>query len=164
VLSPDHHATRLEAVKDLARYPELVWLDRWHWLPATALGFGLLALGGRPLVLWGFCLSTVLLWHGTFVINSLSHVWGTRRYDTRDDSRNNAFFALLTLGEGWHNNHHHYQSSTRQGFRWWEFDPCFWGLRVLAALGVVWELREPPPHVVAPPRGADAPASGSVTA
>ncbi len=154
VLSPDHHATRLAVVKDLSRYPELVWLDRWHWLPPTALGFALLGVGGWPLVLWGFSLSTVLLWHGTFVINSLSHVWGTRRYDTGDDSRNNALFALLTLGEGWHNNHHHYQSSTRQGFRRWEFDACYWGLRLLALLGVVWDLREPPPHVLAPGLGA----------
>ena len=149
VLSPDWHETRLDAVKDLARFPELVWLDRWHWLPPTLLGFGLLALGGWPLVLWGFCLSTVLVWHATFVINSLSHVFGSRRYETDDDSRNNAFFALLTLGEGWHNNHHHYQSSTRQGFLWWEFDPSFYGLWLLEKLGVVWELRSPPPHVVA---------------
>jgi stearoyl-CoA desaturase (delta-9 desaturase) len=149
VLSPDWHETHYDGVKDLARFPELVLLDRWHWVPPTLLGFGLLAWGGWPLVLWGFCLSTVLLWHGTFAINSLSHVFGSRRYATDDDSRNNAFFALLTLGEGWHNNHHHYQSSTRQGFFWWEFDPCFYGLRLLEKLGVVWELRSPPPHVVA---------------
>jgi stearoyl-CoA desaturase (delta-9 desaturase) len=91
----------------------------------------------------------VLLWHGTFTINSLSHVFGSRRYPTTDNSRNSAILAAVTLGEGWHNNHHYYQRSTRQGFLWWEFDVTFYVLKALAALGLVWDLHEPPAAVVA---------------
>jgi stearoyl-CoA desaturase (delta-9 desaturase) len=96
----------------------------------------------------GFFLSTVLLYHGTFAINSLAHVVGRRRYVTGDESRNNWWLALITLGEGWHNNHHHYQSSTRQGFFWWEIDPSYYLLKVLETLGLVWDLRAPPEEVV----------------
>ena len=94
--------------------------------------------------MWGFCISTVAVYHVTFTINSLAHRYGSRRYATRDDSRNNPWLALLTLGEGWHNNHHHYPSAARQGFYWWEFDASYYALRVLAALGVVWDLRPVP--------------------
>jgi stearoyl-CoA desaturase (delta-9 desaturase) len=96
---------------------------------------------------WGFFVSTVILWHGTFTINSLSHVIGRRRYATTDDSRNNWLLALITLGEGWHNNHHHYQSSCRQGFFWWEVDLTYYGLRALSWVGLVWDVREPPRHI-----------------
>ena len=98
-------------------------------------------------LVWGFFVSTVILWHGTFTINSLSHVIGRRRYATTDDSRNNWLLALITLGEGWHNNHHHYQSSCRQGFFWWEVDLTYYGLRALSWVGLVWDVREPPRHV-----------------
>jgi stearoyl-CoA desaturase (delta-9 desaturase) len=97
----------------------------------------------------GFVLSTVLLYHGTFAINSLAHVVGRRRYVTGDDSRNNWWLALLTMGEGWHNNHHHFCTSARQGFFWWEIDITYYVLRALQALGVVWDIREPPRRVVA---------------
>jgi stearoyl-CoA desaturase (delta-9 desaturase) len=146
ILSPRYDATDLVAVKDLARYPELVWLNRWHWAPAVLFGAALALVGGWPLFVWGFLVSTTVLWHGTFVINSLTHVFGSRRYQTSDDSRNNLLFALITLGEGWHNNHHHYQSSANQGFFWWEVDLTYYVLRALAAVGLVRDLRRPPEH------------------
>ena len=95
--------------------------------------------------MWGFCISTVVLYHATFTINSLAHRFGSRRYVTRDNSRNNFWLALLTLGEGWHNNHHHFPGAARQGFYWWEVDLTYYGLRLLAALGVIWDLRPVPP-------------------
>jgi stearoyl-CoA desaturase (delta-9 desaturase) len=101
-------------------------------------------IGGLPGFVWGFVVSTVLVWHGTFTINSLSHVWGARRYQTADDSRNNPFLALLTFGEGWHNNHHCYQSACRQGFFWWEFDPGYYTLKAMKFLGIARDLRQPP--------------------
>ncbi len=157
ILSERYDRTRLDRVKDLARFPELVWLDRWHLVPPAALAAGLLLAGGWPALLWGFFVSTVALWHGTFAINSLAHVFGRRRYATPDDSRNSLALALLTLGEGWHNNHHFYPGSARQGFRWWEVDVSFYPLRALAAAGVVSELRTPPRRVVDGGAAADAP-------
>jgi stearoyl-CoA desaturase (Delta-9 desaturase) len=147
ILSARHEGTKLERVKDLARYPELVWLDRWHLVPPVALAAGLLLVGGAPALLWGFFVSTVLLWHGTFFINSLAHVFGRRRYPTGDGSRNSFLLAVLTLGEGWHNNHHFYASAAKQGFFWWEIDVSYYVLRALAAVGVVRDLRRPPDHV-----------------
>jgi stearoyl-CoA desaturase (delta-9 desaturase) len=141
-------ATELGRVKDLARYPELRWMDRNWWVPPVALAGALLLLGGLPALLWGFFVSTVLLWHGTFVINSLAHVIGRRRYETRDDSRNSLALALVTLGEGWHNNHHHYPGSANQGFFWWEVDVSYYVLRALAAVGIVWDVRRPPEEVL----------------
>jgi stearoyl-CoA desaturase (delta-9 desaturase) len=108
-----------------------------HWAPG-------LETSGAQLLVWGFCISTVAVHHVTFTINSLAHQYGSRRYATRDDSRNNPWLALLTLGEGWHNNHHHYPSAARQGFYWWEIDASYYALRMLAALGVVWDLRPVP--------------------
>jgi stearoyl-CoA desaturase (delta-9 desaturase) len=135
-------------VGDFTQYPELVWLNRFQNLPALLLAVGCWAYAGLPGLFVGFFLSTVLLYHGTFMINSLAHVVGKQRYVTGDDSRNNWFLALITLGEGWHNNHHYYQSATRQGFRWWEIDITFYVLKVLSWLGIVWDLRSPPPEVV----------------
>jgi stearoyl-CoA desaturase (delta-9 desaturase) len=149
ILSPAYEKTDEARVKDLAKFPELVWLDRWWWLPPTALGAATFLLGGSFALVWGFFLSTVLLWHGVFTINSLTHMFGSRRYATTDNSRNSAILAAVTLGEGWHNNHHYYQRSTRQGFFWWEFDVTYMVLRVMAALGLVWDLHEPPAEVVA---------------
>jgi hypothetical protein len=99
------------------------------------------------MLVWGFFVSTVVCYHATYTINSLSHVFGRRRYETHDDSRNNVWLALLTLGEGWHNNHHHYPLSARQGFYWWEVDVTYYGLRALAAVGIIWDLK-PVPHAV----------------
>jgi stearoyl-CoA desaturase (delta-9 desaturase) len=144
ILASEHDETRWDQIADLAKYPELVWLNRWHLVPPVALGVGLWLAGGVPAFLWGFALSTVLLWHGTFSINSLAHVWGGRRYRTTDDSRNNFWLALITLGEGWHNNHHTYQSAARQGFYWWEIDLSYYALKMLSFLGVTRDLRQPP--------------------
>jgi stearoyl-CoA desaturase (delta-9 desaturase) len=144
ILCEDNDRTHWELIPDFKKYPELVWLDRYPHVPALALALILFAAGGFPALAWGFFMSTVLLWHGTFTINSLSHVYGTRRYTTTDTSRNNFWLALLTLGEGWHNNHHCYQSSTNQGFFWWEIDITYYILKGLSKVGVVWDLRKPP--------------------
>ena len=146
-LSPPHFATREERVRDLARYPELRLLDRFDAAVPVALALALYAAGGMQMLVWGFCVSTVALYHATFTINSLAHRWGTRRYATRDDSRNNPWLALLTFGEGWHNNHHYYPRAARQGFYWWEVDLTWYGLRLLAALGLIWDLRAVPARV-----------------
>jgi stearoyl-CoA desaturase (Delta-9 desaturase) len=159
-LARQNFATRVALVPDLARYPELRWLDRFDAAVPAALAAALFALGawlqhaapglgvsGWQLVVWGFCISTVTLWHSTFTINSLAHRFGKRRYATRDDSRNNIWLALLTLGEGWHNNHHRYPAAARQGFFWWEIDVAWYALRLLAAAGIVWDLREVPAAV-----------------
>jgi stearoyl-CoA desaturase (delta-9 desaturase) len=156
-LARENFATRAKLVPDLARYPELRWLDRWDAAVPVLLAFALfgagaileraapgLGTGPWQMLVWGFCISTVALWHATFTINSLAHRFGTRRYATRDESRNNAWLALLTLGEGWHNNHHRYPAAARQGFYWWEIDLSYLALRLLAALGIVWELRPVP--------------------
>jgi stearoyl-CoA desaturase (Delta-9 desaturase) len=148
ILSTRYDATRLERVKDLARFPELRWLDRWHLVPPITLATILFVAGGWPALLWGYFVSTVFTWHGTFLINSLAHVLGRPRYETGDGSRNNLALALLTLGEGWHNNHHFYPASARQGFFWWEIDLSWYALRALSAVGVVWDLKRPPPQVM----------------
>lgn len=148
IMATETEDTDYGAIKDFSRYPELRWLNAWHWVPGVALAVALFLAGGAHALVWGFFVSTVALWHGTFTINSLSHVFGRRRYATTDDSRNNFVLALITLGEGWHNNHHYYQSSTRQGFKWWEIDITYYTLRALAAVGLVWDLREPPRHIV----------------
>ncbi len=135
-------------IRDLAKYPELRWLDKYDVLPAVLLGIGCFVFGGWPGLFVGFFLSTVLVYHGTFLINSLAHGLGNQRYLTGDDSRNHWFLALVTLGEGWHNNHHHYQSATRQGFKWWEIDITYYILKALSWTGFVWDLREPPEEIV----------------
>jgi stearoyl-CoA desaturase (delta-9 desaturase) len=141
-------ATELERIQDFAAYPELVWLNRWHAVPAVVMGIACYAIGGVSGLVWGVAISTTLLWHSTYVINSLAHRWGTRRYETHDTSRNNWFLALLTLGEGWHNNHHRYMASSRQGFFWWEIDATYYVLLGLRRLGLVWDMREPPARLL----------------
>ena len=153
-LSRANFSTKLDRVKELAHFPELRFLDRFDVIIPIALAASIYALGealrnaapalqtnGLQLFVWGFILSTVLLYHGTFCVNSLAHVWGKRRYATRDHSRNNALIALITLGEGWHNNHHHFPGAAKQGFYWWEIDFTYYGLKVLAALGIIWDLK-----------------------
>jgi stearoyl-CoA desaturase (delta-9 desaturase) len=144
ILSSDYDETRWDQIPDLAKFPELRFLNQWHLLPGIAMGLALFALGGLPAFFWGFCLSTVLLWHGTFTINSLSHVFGTRRYETTDTSRNNPLLAIITLGEGWHNNHHMYMVSARQGFYWWELDMSYYALKALSWIGIARDLKQPP--------------------
>jgi stearoyl-CoA desaturase (Delta-9 desaturase) len=139
--------TDYDRVKDLAKFPELRWLDRWWILPPIAAGVLTYMIGGTFALVWGFFVCQVLTWHGTFTINSLTHIFGKRRYATPDDSKNHWLLALITSGEGWHNNHHHYQSSARQGFRWYEIDTTYYVLRLLAAVGLIWDLRGVPDHI-----------------
>ncbi|GLQ45964.1 delta 9 acyl-lipid fatty acid desaturase [Dyella lipolytica] len=147
-------------VPDLAKYPELRWLDRYDTLVPIALASFLFGLGvllhhtaphlgtnGGQMLVWGFFVSTVMLFHATVTINSLAHRFGSRRFDTQDDSRNNPWLALITFGEGWHNNHHFYPGSARQGFRWWEIDLTYYGLRSMAMVGLVHDLRPVPAWV-----------------
>ena len=149
-------------ISDLLRFPELRWLDRYDTAVPVALAVLLYLCGaaldrwapglgtnGPQLLVWGFFVSTVVLFHATVTINSLAHRWGSRRYPTRDDSRNNLWLALLTFGEGWHNNHHFFPGSARQGFRWWEIDLTWYGLRALQALGLVSGLKPVPAWVLA---------------
>ena len=160
VLSTQFVETRWELVKDLVRFPELRLLERHHIVPpvllgiaVTGLGYFLRAydpeLGTSPLQMftWGFCISTTLLYHGTFCINSLAHIMGKARFKTGDDSKNSFILAIITLGEGWHNNHHRYPGSERQGFYWWEVDISHYTLKVLSWFGLVWDLREPPARI-----------------
>lgn len=143
-----HDATDLVKVSDFASYPELMWLHKLELLPAVVTaGLCFLIAGWSGLVV-GFLWSTVVLYHATFCINSLAHVHGRKRYVTGDDSRNNWLLALVTMGEGWHNNHHAYQSSVRQGFYWWEIDMTYGVLLVLSRLGIVWDLKMPPEQVL----------------
>lgn len=157
--------THWERIPDLASFPELRWLDRYDTLVPVVLAVALYGLGallqavapqlgtsGAQMLVWGFFVSTVVLFHATVTINSLAHVFGSRRFDTRDDSRNNAWLALITFGEGWHNNHHFYPGTARQGFRWWEFDLTWYGLRLMAALGLVHGLKPIPAWVLAKAR------------
>jgi stearoyl-CoA desaturase (delta-9 desaturase) len=143
VLSPDSDGTDERAVKDLGRYPELRWLERFHWAPAALLAALCFLVGGWAGLVVGFFLANVLSHHVVFLVNSACHLWGSRRYQTKDASRNNAVVAVLTLGEGWHNNHHHYQSAARQGFFWWEIDISYSIIWALSKLGLCWDLRKP---------------------
>ena len=143
-----HDATDLTKIADFARYPELMWLHKYELLPPAIVAAFCTAVAGWSGLVVGFFWSTVLLYHATFCINSLAHVHGRKRYLTGDDSRNNWLLALFTMGEGWHNNHHAYQSSVRQGFRWWEIDPTYYILKALSFVGVVWDLKAPPAQVL----------------
>ena len=141
-------ATDYSRIPDLARYPELRFLNKFYLLPPILLGTAVFYALGASGLFFGFFASTVLLWHGTFTINSLSHVIGSRRYATSDDSRNNWLLAIVTMGEGWHNNHHRFSSSTRQGFFWYEYDITFYILKVLSLFGLVWQLRPVPAAIL----------------
>ena len=143
-----HDTPDLAKVTDLTRFPELMWLHRNEQVPAIALALLCFLLAGWSGLVVGFLWSTVLVYHATFCINSLAHVSGSKRYVTGDDSRNNWLLAIFTMGEGWHNNHHAYQSSVRQGFKWWEFDPTYYLLRALSWTGLVWDLKTPPEQVL----------------
>jgi stearoyl-CoA desaturase (Delta-9 desaturase) len=148
IFAKRHDTFDMVKVADFAKYPELMFLHRHERWPAYALAVLCFLIAGWPGLVVGFFWSTCLVFHGTFCINSLAHVKGGRRYVTGDDSRNNWLLAVFTMGEGWHNNHHAYQSSVRQGFRWWEIDPTYYLLRALSWLGVVWDLKIPPEPVL----------------
>lgn len=154
-------ATRERLVRDFSKYPELRFLDRFDVVVPALLAMALYLLGeyfathmpdletnGMQLLVWGFVISTIALYHATFMINSLAHCFGSRRFNTRDNSRNNAVLALMTLGEGWHNNHHYYPGSARQGFYWWEIDITFYVLKLMHRLGLIWDMRPVPERVL----------------
>jgi stearoyl-CoA desaturase (delta-9 desaturase) len=160
-LTEQNYYYKPQYIKDLLRFPELVFLDRYDALVPLALGLGLYALGaslnhfaphlhtsGWQLFIWGFCISTIAVFHTTASINSLSHKFGKRRYLTKDTSRNNFILAIFTLGEGWHNNHHHYPSTARQGFRWWEIDITYYMLVMMEKVGMIHDLRRLPKEVL----------------
>jgi stearoyl-CoA desaturase (Delta-9 desaturase) len=160
-LTPQGFRTDWRRIPDFARYPELRWLDRYDivipvvlaslvFFTGVLLKAQLPGLGtsGPQLLIWGFFVSTVVLFHVTVTINSLAHQFGSRRFATHDDSRNNPWLALLTFGEGWHNNHHFFPGSVRQGFRWWEIDLTYYGLRLMAVLGLVHHLKPVPARVL----------------
>ena len=150
-LAKKNFLTDRKVVRDLIKFKELVLIDRFDWLPPVLLLLSLFVIGdflsltsgmsGLNMVIWGFCVSTILVYHCTFAVNSIAHLWGTQRYNTKEESKNNFFVALLTFGEGWHNNHHHYPGSIRQGFYWWEVDLTYYALRFLSFLGIVYNLR-----------------------
>jgi stearoyl-CoA desaturase (delta-9 desaturase) len=147
IVTRQHEGTDTKWVKDLIAFPELRFLDKYYLTAPIALSVGLFLAGGWWALTWGLFVSTVLLWHGTFTINSLTHMFGSRRYTTGDNSRNSFILAIVTMGEGWHNNHHYYQRAVNQGFFWWEIDPTYYILRALAAVGLVWDLHTPPAHI-----------------
>jgi stearoyl-CoA desaturase (delta-9 desaturase) len=148
VMSSKWEDTPDAQLREFAKYPELLWLNRWWYVPPVALGVVTWLVGGWIALFWTFAVSTVLLYQATFCINSMAHLWGSRRYQTTDTSRNNLLLALMTMGEGWHNNHHHYQSTANNGFFWWEVDLSYAILKVLSWFGVVWDLRTPPKWVL----------------
>ena len=162
IMSREFDHTNFKVVGDFAKFPEIRWIDKNHLLPVVTLAIFVIVSGGLvngggsleglltqgwSTLLAGFFLSTVLLYHGTFSINSLMHKIGTQRYKTGDESRNSLWLALVTLGEGWHNNHHYFQSTVRQGFFWWEIDITYYVLRVMSWLGLVWDLKGVPHKV-----------------
>lgn len=162
-LTPRALATQYKLIPDFAKYPELRFLDRWDLLVPVLLGALLFGFGefvgtlvpdsevtGLQLLVWGLFISTVAVYQVTYLVNSATHLIGTRRYETKDDSRNSLIVALLTFGEGWHNNHHHYPNSTRQGFYWWEIDITYYGLQFMNMLGLVWDLKAVPKRVLEP--------------
>ena len=159
-MTKEHYVTQERLVRDWSKYPELRFLNRYDFAVPVAFAVALFACGylletlapglktsAWQVLVWGFFVSTVALYHLTFSINSVAHRWGTRPYPTGDDSRNNALLAMLTFGEGWHNNHHHYPASARQGFHWWQVDVTFYILVVLSWFGLVWNLKAVPLHV-----------------
>ena len=160
ITSKRNFPTDYSKVKDLAKYPELVWLNRFDIVVPVLFATGLFGLGmlleryapglgtnGPQMLVWGFFISTTALFHGTASINSFTHLWGKRRFNTTDDSRNSFILAIICLGEGWHNNHHRYQSSTRNGFYWWEIDITYYGLKALSWTGFIWGLKPVPKSI-----------------
>lgn len=159
-LSKANFLTHQKFVKELIRFPELRLIDRFDILIPILTCIGLFFLGqylgsnhpqlltnGWQLLVWGFVLSTVLLYHTTFLVNSVAHIWGKRRYNTKDSSKNNMFIALLTFGEGWHNNHHHFPGSANQGFYWWEVDITYYILKLMSFFGLIWDIRKVSPAI-----------------
>jgi len=159
-MTEEHVGTREDLVKDWTKFPELRFLDRYELVVPVLFALSMFGLGvglerwapgmgttGWQMLVWGFFVSTVMLYHSTFAINSVAHRWGSRPYDTDDESRNNLLLALLTFGEGWHNNHHYFPVSARQGFRWYQIDITYYILVALASVGLVWDLKPIPDYL-----------------
>jgi stearoyl-CoA desaturase (delta-9 desaturase) len=162
LMHPDYRV-----VRDLARYPEVVWLDRLWMVPGLLLAAACYWACGWGGVVYGYCLSVVLVFQVTFAVNSVGHLFGPQRFDTGDGSRNNFVLGILAMGDGWHNNHHRAPTSARHGFAWYEFDLSFLTIRLLERLGLVWGVKLPPAHVLngeprppAPGQGVPAPVGG----
>ena len=134
-------------IRDFSKAPEILWLDRLFFLPPIMLAAAMYLAGGMPWLIWGFCLPTVTLAHATFAINTVNHLFGSRRFDTIDESRNNVITAVFAVGEGWHNNHHRYQRAARNGFYWWEFDPTWYTIRLMEMLGLAWDVQPVPARI-----------------
>ena len=134
-------------IRDFSTVPEIAWLDRYFFLPPAALAATLFLAGGWPWLVYGFCLPTMTLAHATFAINTVNHMFGSRRFDTLDESRNNPLTAFFAVGEGWHNNHHRYQRAARNGFYWWEFDPTWYTIRAMAAVGLGGDIQPVPERI-----------------
>ena len=134
-------------LRDFSKYWELAMLERFHFVPPIMLAVAMYLIGGAPWLVWGFCLPTMTLAHATFAINTVNHMFGSRRFDTIDESRNNAVTAIFAAGEGWHNNHHRFQRAARNGFYWWEFDPTWYVIRAMAAVGLAWDLQQVPERI-----------------
>lgn len=162
IVGPDYKETDFKTMGDFIKYPELMWLNKYYLVPPFCLAMVVMALGGLvdggsitamfsnygfSALFIGFFLSTVLTYHGTFTINSIMHKFGNQRYSTGDESKNSLWLALLTLGEGWHNNHHYYEVASRQGFFWWEIDITYYGLKLLSWTGLIWDLKGVPDHI-----------------
>ena len=141
ILSDEYNDYEPKRISDFSKYPELRLLDKFHLVPTILYAVAIYYVGGYGAFVWGYLVATVAVYHGTFLINSLTHIWGTRRFPTPDESRNNFVLAIVTMGEGWHNNHHYYMSSTRQGFRWWEIDVTYYILIALSWVGITRDLR-----------------------
>jgi stearoyl-CoA desaturase (delta-9 desaturase) len=148
IFERNNQQTDYNRIRDFARFPELRFLDRFHLIPPVIMGTVVFLTLGASGLFFGFFVSTVLLWHGTFTINSLTHVFGNRRFATTDHSRNHWLLAIITLGEGWHNNHHRYSGSTRQGFYWYEYDITYYILKLLSFVGLVWKLQPVPQSIL----------------
>src|SRR2546428_61215 len=134
-------------MRDFSQATEIAWLDRWFVVPPLALAVTVYLIGGLPWLAWGFCLPTMTLAHATFAINTVNHMFGSRRFETVDESRNNPFTAFFAVGEGWHNNHHRYQRAARNGFYWWGFDPTWYVIRAMKAVGLAWDVQAVPKRI-----------------
>jgi stearoyl-CoA desaturase (Delta-9 desaturase) len=134
-------------IRDFSGVPEIAWLEKYFFVPPLAMAVALFLFGGLPWLVWGFCLPTMTLAHATFAINTVNHMFGSRRFETVDESRNNIVTAVFAVGEGWHNNHHRYQRAARNGFYWWEFDPTWYVIRAMAAVGLVWDIQRVPKRI-----------------
>jgi stearoyl-CoA desaturase (Delta-9 desaturase) len=149
-------------VRDFSSVPEIAWLEKYFFIPPAVMAAALYFYGGSPWLVWGFCLPTMTLAHATFCINTVNHLVGSRRFETPDDSRNNALTAFFAVGEGWHNNHHRYQRAARNGFYWWEFDLTWYTMRLMSLVGLVWDMQAVPERIYEEARQVKARRAGAI--